>query len=286
MPLIVNQNHNSVILNDIINWLSQTKVSGQANLRLPLGEVAIIGGDGFDIGDITLDQTAIVTLDQLSQLQLNELDCNISFYTDAAKTILAFTDNTGANPADWAIIGKKLFYTPPDSLINNAPGLSTTLCQPLYYVTATYTDGTVFETTYKNSANLMFQSVTAASKGSPQFAKDQNQAIIVPSGEKSERKMVAGDFNYLLSTVDIYVQQNILNWDGLSELERLTAQQQVVNTIRNSLYIDRTRNGQCCFHDKDIRGTGVGDMKVIKSDALLKCCVQVKTATLVNSNGY
>src|SRR5882724_7700843 len=103
MPLVSNTNVNTTILTDIINWLSQIKVAGTTNSRMLDGEFAVVGADGFDLGDVTLDQLAGMTLDQLANLPLAELDCNLSFYSDAARTNLLYTANTGANAADFSI---------------------------------------------------------------------------------------------------------------------------------------------------------------------------------------
>jgi len=286
MPLIQTQNLNTANLQNIISWLEQIKMSGQQNARLPLGPIPQLDGSVFDLEDLTLLQLNEVTVQELETLPFSVLDCTISFYTDAAKTNLAFTDSTAADEAAFTTVGVNRFYTPPDSLINNATSLSTTLCQPEYFVTATFEDGSVFNTTYNNSKNLMFQSVIVASKPNPQFATATNQAIIVPMGEKNERIKSSGDYDYQLCTFDVYAQLNISNWGGLSEVERITQQQQVVNAIRNTLYIDRYRDSNATFYNKDICGTWVGEMKPIKSDALLKCMVQVKTASLVGSTDF
>jgi hypothetical protein len=288
MPLITPLNANIGILNNIIDWLSQIKLATVSNQRVEISEFEIIGDDGFDLGDLTLAELNTLTQEQLAQLPLDELDASISFYLDAARTQLIFTANTGANASDFSINQNKLYFTPPDSLINSATALSTTLNQPLYYWTATFNDPYGEQTfgEYKNSLNLMFQSVICANKYPITFSKNENQAVIVPGVEKQDRKKSSDPVTYLISPFDVNLQLIIPRWDNLDEVIRIQTRQQVTNAIRTALYSDRGRGGYATFYDKEIAGTLVGDFTPAKSDAVLLGRIVVKTCTMIANDQY
>ena len=276
MAIITSINRNSLILANIQATLQQIKVQGVPNQRLALGEPI----SGLGLYELTLDQLYSLTLADLASLQLGTLTCTVDFYVDEAKTNLLFTENTVENPSDFSIINNKLFYTPPDSLINCAADtdISNTLNQYIYYVTVAYSDGTIFDLIYKNVNNLLFQQVIVASKVEPTYAGNGNVGVLTVNPEAQFGTKNSDDRRWNLPSYDLTVFINILDWQNLSELDRISAYQNNSNIIMNALMKDRYRAGNSALHDKDLDGTAVFSMKPLPSKDRMKGILKINCA--------
>jgi len=275
--LISSINRNSLILSNIQQTLQQIKVSGVPNQRLSLGE----SPESFGLFNMTLEELYNLTLPDLSNLQIgNGTSCTVDFYTDQAKTNLLFSENSTGNSSSFSTINNKLFYTPPDYLINNAASLSTTLNQQLYYVTATFTNGNIIDTIYKNVNNLLFQQVIVASKAEPEYAGNANVAVLTVNPEVQTGKKNSDFRIWNLPSYDLTVYINILDWATLSEFDRLQSYQNNSNIITNALKFDLYRGGNSSIYDNNIVGTQISTMKPLPSKNRMKGILTIKCAYL------
>ncbi|MDF2434498.1 MAG: hypothetical protein JWP44_4129 [Mucilaginibacter sp.] len=236
----------NLILTNIIQTLQQMKQSGVANKPLVMPHTA----------------TSVT----------------VSFYTDQQRSSLLFTDTSVANPSRFTVQGTGTFYVPPDSLLNAASGLSTTLAQATYYVTATFSDAVVQTLAYRNAANLVFQQVIVASKENPSFTGTENTAIIVPGKVDTQVRPTNTEVIYNIPNFNLYVQLNVYDWTNLSEQNRLVQYQVYGNLIRNALYTDAYRNGNATFWTKNINGTNVDSLKPLPSKDLMRGIIKVQCA--------
>lgn len=145
----------SAILDDLVATLSQIKIAGQPNVpvvidhtqktlstltlqqwySLTVQEWSALAADG--VGTITVTfYVAPVSMEQLGLLSLDGLN---GLSLDALEPV--FSENSTANPSSFYTANNRTFYVPPDSLLNDATGLSDTLSQRLYYVTVTMGGG-------------------------------------------------------------------------------------------------------------------------------------------------
>ena len=237
--------------------------------------------------DNAILQNIVQTLQQMKQgavpnnrlaLEHTASSCTVSFYIDEGRTHLLFTENTTANAGSFSTEGTRTYYTPPDQKLNFAPTISSVFAQPFYYVTAAFSDSVTLSPVYRNIDNLVFQQVVVSSKDKPEFTTSDNTAIVVAKGFKQEIRQNNDTIQYVLPLYDIYVQLNVFNWAGLSELQRVSQGQVVDNLIRNALYADPTRGSNCTFWSKDLYGTNVDSLRLLPSDAMLKAVIRVHCA--------
>src|SRR5690242_16648151 len=209
----------SAILTDIKTTLAQVKQGGKPNLKLVL--------------DHTAEDSEYTP------------GCTVDFYIDADRTHLLFSENSINDADHFTLSAGRTLYTPPDEQLNFSPRVSDQYAQPLYYVTATFSDAVVKNQTYRNVDNLLFQSVIVSTKRNPDFSTNDNTCIIVPTGETV--KAVPGsavddgdfggryDLSYALPTFELYLQVNVFDWENLSEENRVGQLTSINNMIRNAL---------------------------------------------------
>lgn len=278
--MIVNDlSKDALILQNILSTLRQTKPSGQANVPLVIDHVATCGGDGLNT--LSLEELETETLEELASIEIDGgAQCTVVFYTDEARTDLFFTQNTTDNASNFTVSKGRTLYTPPDSLMNNAGNISTTMAQPIYWVTVIFCDGTVKKTAYRNVDNLLFQNVLVTSKPDPKFATNDNCCIVYPKGQRIEIRQTNAPIDYIILDYVLYLQLNIFGWKDLSESDRVIRGYSFNNLIRNALQSDTSRGGYCTFFNKDLNETYVGNIDLRQSEAVLKgslkvqCCYQ------------
>lgn len=283
--LLTSTNRNTAILQNIVQTLEQIKISGRTNQPVLIATYnsSALPLDGF----IFLDTAEFNDLDDF---EFNDLDTSdsvtytVSFYVDAARTSLIFTDTSSASPDKFQTISGRVFYSPADVGLNDNASVSTTKSQSTYYLTVTSTAGLNVLTTYDNSQNLLFRNAIVTSKPNPKFTIDANQAIIHPIGEVQEMLPVSGLHGHIIASFDLYIQQIVPDWTKLSEQNRIQYQQQAANMIRNALYADRWRGGATTFVSADLRGTAVKMYKPLISDAVLKGVIRVDCAYWIDGD--
>lgn len=212
--------------------------------------------------------------------------CTVDFYVDAAKTQLLFSENSTDNAGSFSTDAGRTIYTPPDPRINFAPTISDIYSQPLYYVTAWFSDATTIEATYANSANLVFQKITVASKKNPPFVTNGNELIIVVCGQKEEGSKAADDYRTITVEFEMYLQLTIYDWKNLSEFNREMARMNVNNLIRDALYADRYREHNATLVNNNVDGTYVGQIQAMESKDTLRGMLNVRCAFLTFSTTY
>jgi hypothetical protein len=289
MLITVTNNREANLLTNIRATLSQIKDATKANLPLVLQHSLIGGGGG--IGFSTLDDATYVALTDAQYVALSSVSggavgCTISFYVDQAKSILLFTEDSVTNPSSFATNLSRTIYTPPDAKINASTGISTTAAQELYYVTATFGDGIVINTTYRNADNLLFASVIVATKPNPQFSTNDNSCVIVCGEPQLRESKDSDDRGYVIVPYDLYLQLNVFDWSNLSEENRTLVRIKAENLIRLALYQDRYRNHNAALYSPDIQGTGIGRIKPLESKAVLQACIKVQCAYMTESQNY
>jgi hypothetical protein len=211
----------------------------------------------------------------------------VSFYVDAAKTILLFSDDSTSHPTRFNAVAGRIIYTPQDESINFAPTpISDRYCLALYYVTATFSDATVKTYTYNNSANLVFQSVVVSSKDNPNFSTNDNSVVVIPKGQKEEGSEASDDYRFILPEYKLILQLVVYDWTNLSEAARLAKANEVNNLIRNALYADRYRGGNSALYDHDLDGTYVSKIELLPSKNTMKAALTVRCAFLATSTTY
>lgn len=276
-------NRDVAILSDISATLSQLKDGAKAN-----GPLVLNHDSNFDLAFNALDTTDFLTLstDQFLVMPTNADGLTVQFYSDKAKENLVFTDTSAGDEGAFVHQAGRIFYSPPDSLINDADGLSTTLCLPLYWVTATYADSTVLNLTYKNASNLLFTQVIVASKEDAKFVGNDNYAILVPAERKTINVPDNDDRAYEIVSWELRIQMNVLNWTNLSEQVREAARNNAYNLIRLGLFQDRYRSGNSCLYDKNINGTYVSPIKPLPSPDVLRAKMTIQCAYLSTPSTY
>lgn len=192
-------------------------------------------------------------------LEHHSTSVSVSFYLDAAKTQLVFTESSTAEAPNFTLNAFKTLYIPPDSKINFAPSLSTTYAQPVYFVTATFSDGFVVNTSYTNRKNMMFQQVgIETDENSAMIARSDNTAYIVPGRRETKRMKISEDmYDVLLSYVIIVPLNNFQDFKNLSRETPVALADVWLGNITNALYTDRYRGGNCNFYSADLDGTQV-----------------------------
>lgn len=241
------------ILNDIVTTLQQIKQGGVPNRRLP-----------------------IMHVDDL---------CTVSFYVDAAKTNLLFTENSTDHASSFTIEGTTTYYVPPDEKINFAPAISDAYSQATYYVTVVFADETTLNLTYRNSDNLLFQQVIVSSKKTPEFSFASNTAILTPNQQKVVTTKANDDRAYVLLDYDLTIQMTKFQC-GLTDQSRVLALLTVNNLIRNALYADRYRNGNATLYDENVNGTFVSPAQQLPSSELFKGSMKLQCCYMVASTAY
>lgn len=259
--IISAENKEQAILTNVRLTLEQIKQGGKANQKLVLEHISIVDDEYLP-------------------------NCTVDYYIDSERTQLLFSEDTDANPDSFSTQGTRTLHTPPDEKINFAQGLSNQFAQALYYVTATFSDGEVIEQTYRNIDNLMFQSVIVTTKANAKFITNDNSVMIYPRSESISNYAANDDLTFATFPMDLYINLNVFNWEKLSEENRWIEGQNVTNIIRNALYADRYRDGNCTLLDKDLQGTNVGNITILPSDAVLKGKIEVKTAFYVSPTTY
>ena len=284
--LVTSNNTNSAILTNIVGVLSQIKQTGKANVPLLIDTVSVAVDDllGFD----TLDSLEFTNFNTAEFIDLDSgsTDYTVSFYLDHALTNLLFSDTTAANPSHFSYQSGKVFYTPVDTGMNDATGVSTAKSQPVYFVHVTSSAGLDTVIQYRNALNLMFQTVKVSCTKNPTFTTNDSAAIVVPGSEDQDQIGMSSDLAFLTSTFDVYLQLPIYNWANLSEQVRIAQSQQAENLLRNGLYADRYRNGTCTTKDRNLDGTWIGNIRLLPSDALLKAVVKMKTVHFASATTY
>ncbi len=285
MLFTVTANREANLLTNVRATLSQIKDSSKANVALVLQHTLLSSVEGF----ANLDDASYVNLTDPQYALLPDtstIGCTISFYVDAAMSILLLTEDTLNNPSSFSTNLSRTLYTPPDSKMNASSGISTTAAQPLYYYIATFSDSTVLTGTYANSKNLLFASVIVATKPNPQFSTNDNSCVIVPGDPMLHESKEADDRGYVVVPYDLFLQLNVFDWTNLSEENRTIVRIQAENLIRLALYQDRYRNHNAALYSPDIQGTGVGRIRPLDSQALLKACIKVQCAYMTESTNY
>lgn len=245
--------------------------------------------------DTAIRKNIMDTLSQIKQggkenipvvIDTTESDVLVNFYVDREREQLLFSNSSGDFPERFAVKGSKTYFTPSDEQMNFAPTISDTFSQKLYY-TKTFINGdNPTLSTYRNVDNLLFQNVIVSTKRNPDFAQNDNTAIIVVSGEKIEEKQTSDDLAVAFPVYEVYVQLNIFDWSNLSEEKRVDAAENVNNIIRDALYADRYRGGHATLFDQNVNGTYVGQIMILPSDAVLKAVLKIQCAFNVSSTTY
>lgn len=247
--------------------------------------------------DAAITQDIVATLEQIKQggkpnkpLVLNHASgdtCMVDFYVDVEKTIPLFTENSNDNPDSFGVSGGRTIYTPPDEKINFAPAVSKTYSQPTYYVTASWGeyDPTVINLTYPNRDNLLFQSVLVTTDKNPSFTANQNTAILIAPTVRVVNTRANDDRAYVILEYELRVQMAQFQC-GFSDEDRVLDLMAVGNMIRNALYADRYRGGNCTLMDENLNGTFISPATPLPSTDLLKGSMRIQCVFVAASTGW
>lgn len=213
--------------------------------------------------------------------------CTVNFYVDSAKTLLLFSVNNTDYPEAFTVSGDKTFFVPADEWINFAPGISTTYSQKLYYWTAVFGDSTTLTDVYRNSKNLLFESVKVYSKANPASETNENLAYFVPSKphEEVRNSKTSDDRAYVIVNYDLYVSLNSSECD-LDETAAILLGYTISNLVRNALYTDRYRDHNATLLNENINGTFVSPLVVMPGDGYFLGMMKVQCVYEVESTSY
>lgn len=210
----------------------------------------------------------------------------VNFYADESMLHLVFSEDSNVEVASFNLQSTYVQYTPPQSKINFTPeGVSTLYCLPLYWVKATFEDGTSVTTTYKNKQNMLFESVISTPSEEPAYGQNADSVYVVPKGRTLVNPKYSDDLRWVILNYVLIVPFNIFaESTNLSEDEKLSVAENWFNSIADALYTDRYRNGNCTFLDKDLDGTEVDRMEIDSAHDCMKC--RVRCCYMASSTAY
>ncbi len=204
---------------------------------------------------------------------------SIIVYVDSARTTLLYTDSSPTMTES----GNRYWWTPSDTELNGATGLSTSLCQPLVYLTC-QPSGT--QLTYRNLDNLLFSAVSVATKDDPKFLPPGNVAFLLLKAARTIDRRTNDDLSQVLLDFSLNVRLNIPNWAGLSEQVRMTTFMATSNCIRLALMADRYRGGNATLYNADIDGTFVSELTPIESKDLMRGKMRIRSCYWTSPYSY
>ena len=281
--LITPVNADNAILQNIKQTLEQIKLSTDLNQPLVVDHAV---KDSEDFETLSTVEFDALTTGQFDELPIEDISLTVMFYADKEKNTLVFSDDSLTNPDRFILKGTKTLYTPPDSLMNTGTNLDSTCFLPLYYVTATFSDGITRNLTYRNVDNLLFQKVMVSTKKDPEFGTNDNVCVLVPGLQQLKNVKQSESRGYMIMPFDLYLQMDFMERKNLTEEALVIRANALANAIRLALYQDRYRNGYAVLFNEDIDGTYVGQATVQPSKAYLRAKLCVKVARMVAPNTY